>query len=247
MNFSQAKLILEKINRLYKTMNLDTDNIDVFEQDLMLSYIRQLQDAFSPKIQNSTSAPRTIPTVEKVTKPAPRIIREEVPPTPPPAPRIIETPVEAAPVSRPVVVETPPPPPPPVVEEPVYTPPPAPVVREVVTPQPVATRSSATAEFEELFEQNEARELSEKLGESPIKDLSKAMGLNEKILTINELFGGNKESFNSTLTLLNSMSNFEDAKNHLANKVAIKFNWAGSKEKTKLAKNFVKLVRRRYK
>ena len=48
MNIKQANIILEKINRLYKSMTLDPSNIDEFEQDLMLSYIRQLHQAFSP-------------------------------------------------------------------------------------------------------------------------------------------------------------------------------------------------------
>jgi len=40
MNLQQAKITLEKINRLYQSMTLDS-SIDEHEQQLMLNYIRQ--------------------------------------------------------------------------------------------------------------------------------------------------------------------------------------------------------------
>ena len=46
MNIEQADLILKKINRLFESMSLD-NKVDVFEQDLMLSYVRQLKEAFT--------------------------------------------------------------------------------------------------------------------------------------------------------------------------------------------------------
>ena len=71
------------------------------------------------------------------------------------------------------------------------------------------------------------------------------MGLNEKILTINELFSGDQELFNKTVQDLNGMSGFPEARNYLISGVAADQGW-GEKAKQKKAKTFIKLVRRRY-
>lgn len=85
MNIEQADRILKKINLLFETMALD-DKIDVFEQDLMLSYIRQLREAFSPAETNKgkykPGAPLTpvIPAPKAEIKTSPKTgIKEPVP------------------------------------------------------------------------------------------------------------------------------------------------------------------------
>lgn len=42
-------------------------------------------------------------------------------------------------------------------------------------------------------------DLSEKLESTPITNIQKSMGLNERILTQNELFGGEKSSFDTAV------------------------------------------------
>ncbi|MBK7409732.1 MAG: hypothetical protein IPL49_03515 [Saprospirales bacterium] len=100
-------------------------------------------------------------------------------------------------------------------------------------------------DIDTLFEHHQATELSEKLSELPIQDLSKAMGLNERIFTINELFDGDQEAFKQAVQVLNGFHSFEEAKNYLVQEIAIQYNWAQTDKKNK-AKNFIKLVRRRY-
>ena len=56
-----------------------------------------------------------------------------------------------------------------------------------------ATPAPNQSELSELFQTEQINELSDKLSFSPISDLTKAMGLNERIFTVNELFGGNNE------------------------------------------------------
>ena len=100
-------------------------------------------------------------------------------------------------------------------------------------------------EMIELFTLSNGSELSDKLANAPIKDLTKAMGINERIFTVKELFGGNKEEMDTILTALNGLNNFDEAKSVLMRSVASKYDWhEGSKAKK--AKNFIKLVRRRY-
>lgn len=239
MNLQQGKIILEKINRLYQSMTLDS-KIDPFEQELMLSYIEKFYQAFS---NDGSGIPDTKPTPIKepviikkpieVSKPVPKVIQEEqpqaaAPPSPPPAPAK-------------VVVKTPP------ATPPVVTPAPmAPPVEELeVELPPVTATHKVDDEFEVLFDQNEGKELSDKLSSLPIKDLTKAMGLNERILTTNELFGKDTEAFNAAMKDLNNLRDFEEAKMLLAS-FAEKYNWTG-KGKKKKARIFIKLVQRKFK
>lgn len=228
MDLRQAKLILDKINRLYESMQLDERNIDVFEQDLMLSYVKQLYDSFSD--EEVAAPPKIKRTVTRRARP---VIKEK------PAVEPIEVVPEPVQVAKPTPPAPPTPPPaPPVQEAPkVYTPP------QPITPPP-PVKPKANPEHEVLFEQPKAKELSEKLSAQPISDLNKAMGINEKILTVNELFNKDNGAYSSTISKLNSLSSFEEAKEVLS-EAAEKYGWT-DRDKKKKAQIFIKLVRRRY-
>lgn len=96
-----------------------------------------------------------------------------------------------------------------------------------------------------LFDISAGSDLSDKLSLSPIKDLTKAMGINEKIFTINELFGGHQEEFDNMMMALNGLNTFDEAKNVLMRSVASKYDWH-KKDNQKKAKHFIRLVQRRY-
>lgn len=228
MDFQKAGILLEKINALYKNLSADGGRVSGIEKDLMRAYLQQLYEQFLPLSDSQTEtaehvvvdfpvvAPREKKKVE-ILKPA-----VETPPPPPPPP-----PVPAPTAKKPLVAE---------VEE------------EEEEETPVIFHKKADApddELENLFEHHQARELSEKLSELPIPDLNKAMGLNERIFTINELFDGDQEAYKQTIQVLNGFHSFDDAKNYLVKEIAIRFNWAHVSKKNK-AKNFIKLVRRRY-
>ncbi len=247
MNLTKAKILLDKINRLYKSMSLDADNVATIEKDLMRDYVKQLYDAFLQ--EESTVA---VPVKPKRAAPKPTY-------TPPPA----YTP--PAPVVRKKIetVVTPPPPPPPVVEEitaavvtpspRIATPPPPPPVVEaaptpVAVPKPrkVTPTTVIDPEHADLFQvSTDARELSEKLGQSRINDLNNAMGLNERIFTVNELFGADNSLYRNVIRDLNNLKSFEEAKAYLSTNIAEKFNWTHKSKRNK-AKIFIKLVKRRY-
>lgn len=111
---------------------------------------------------------------------------------------------------------------------------------------PTAAPVSTGADLAEIFDLGPAgKELSERLSQTPIADIKKAMGINERVLTLNELFGGDQAAFDETLTALNGFSSYDQAKNYLASTAAPKFNWT-EKEKKKKAQAFAKLVWRRY-
>lgn len=74
---------------------------------------------------------------------------------------------------------------------------------------------------------------------TPIENLSKGIGLNDKFLFSKELFGGNSQKFNTTIDTVNAMNSFEDAMIYIQEN----FSWASSNP---VAKHFMTLVRRRF-
>ncbi len=262
MNLAQTKIYLEKIIALYKNMSADERNISPIERDLMLSYIRQLYETCldTPSVSTSSQAtappkvaPSPLPTPK--VEPPRAVEQPKVAPSPPhrATPPPISDPVQY--VAPPVVEQpryTPPPPvveqprytaPPPVVEQPRYTPPP---------PEPPRTRptqspsSGASAEVEALFEEQVGKEISDRLSNAPVADLTKAFGFNDRLLMQNELFLGNKTAFDEALKDLNNASSFDTARAFLAD-LAVRNNWNLNADRQKHAKGFIKFVRRRFK
>lgn len=109
-----------------------------------------------------------------------------------------------------------------------------------------AAPSGFSAEMVELFEKDTVAELSDKLSSSPIKDLTKAMGINERIFTVNELFGGNQDEFNNLMIALNGLDSYDSAKAVIMKSAASKYDW-DSPGKQKKARTLVKLIQRRFK
>ena len=247
MNLPQTKILLERIITLYKTLSSDENNISPIERDLMKSYVRQLYEAVidaspTPSVSAAQKATQTTaPPKAESPKATP-------PPSPPPVqqPIVIEQPKPVYEQPKPVY-ETPQPvyEAPKVVETPRYTPPP-PVEQPKPTPAAYAPHTPHIPhEIEALFEDIAGKELSDKLANTPIADLTKAFGFNDRLLTQNELFGGNKAVADEVIKDLNNMSGFESARGFLLS-LATKYNWAANEDRKKQAKTFIKLVRRRF-
>ncbi len=83
----------------------------------------------------------------------------------------------------------------------------------------------------------------DQLQKQPIADLTTAVGLNERYLYSNELFGGNMDLFREALKDLNNMSSFEAAKQFLEQELAISHQWDLNHE---LVHSLVLLVERRF-
>lgn len=242
MKLTKAKILLDKINRLYKSMSLDEENVAAIEKDLMRDYIKQLYETFMHE-EVSAAPIRAVRTPPKptYTPPAPPVIKKKVEIAPPPPPPVlVEQPIAKVERPAPKVVETPPPPPPPpVVETPYIAVPPT-------RPKKVTPKTVVDPEHADLFNISmDAKELSEKLGQSKIRDLNNAMGLNERIFTVNELFGADNSLYRTVIKDLNNLKTFDEAKAYLSANVAEKYNWTHKSKRNK-AKIFIKLVRRRY-
>jgi len=148
----------------------------------------------------------------------------------------------SAPVTRPTATVTPPPPP--VAPTPVAKVIPTPTVTP--TPQPVQGGNVNINEVYALFDDEQASEAAGKWGSTPIQDLSKSIGLNDKISMIKELFNDDHQAFNNSLTQLNSLGNFNEAKDYMMRNLVTVFKWNEGK-KLERAKQLINLVRRRYK
>ncbi len=96
-----------------------------------------------------------------------------------------------------------------------------------------------------IFSEDKTSDLSQKLSKMPLKDLNLAMGINERVFTVHELFKSNFSHFQEVITSLNGFSHFDDAKKFLLKEVVYRYEWNTNK-KYEQALEFVKLVRRRY-
>lgn len=233
MNLEKAKVLLEKVNALMKSMEMAPDQVATIEKDLMKNYLRELYEVFQAP---STKYENPVQIAKKV---------ERLDPGPKPAPKPeVNFEIEDPP-GRPEEKQEAPKPPKQMEEE---TEKPSAGPHQEAKESPKAERPSFTytdPELEEIFQIQNAKELSEKLSQMPITDLTKAFGLNEKIFTINELFGGDAALFTNVVKKLNRMDNFDEAKNYLIDEVAQKEEWSAP-DKRKKAIEFIKIVKRRY-
>lgn len=242
MDKQRTKILIKKINSLYSSIEMEDGTLSAIERDLMLKYIRDLYEEFVEEAPLA-SAPKTIATKPKPA--APEITsapinrpRFEAPPsTTAEAPSIPSTPAPP-PASPP-----PAPPAPPV--EPVVPPKPTPPEPKVMaTPAYTTASSNENPKVGRLFAFKQAKELSEKLSQQPIKDLQTALSINDKLLYTNELFGRQHNILNDTLQTLNRFEDMNQAKNFLMS-IAAQYDWT-NEEREDIAQSFIKTIRRRY-
>ncbi|MFT4532682.1 MAG: hypothetical protein ACJA1A_000621 [Saprospiraceae bacterium] len=241
MNFKKVEKATKKINQLLDNMK-DEEHVNKIEKDLLLSYIRDLYEKViyteeSSKKTTTKSSSHKEMTKNQIADSAVKVVA----PTPPPSAVEIadvvrqeikentyqhETPLavkhaETHAFSQNDIIHT--------------------SKEETASP----SNNNAPVELLELFEAVAVSELSDKLSRSPISNLSKCMGINERIFTVNELFGGDTGLFNSTMQELDKFNSLEQARDYLVNNVAVAQNW-GEESKLKKTANFVKLISRRY-
>jgi len=231
MDYNKTSKLLKKFKGLHNTLRDSGQEPSGIEKDLLLSYLKELYEQVVTI--SAVSAEPRLPkqaVVETIT--ASSNGNSHIYNTPKQV--LVSPPVERIEVVEPVVEQVPPPPPPVV-----SIPPPA------ANPVPQAAHRQANSPLIELFADKQGKELSDKLNKLPITDINRAMGINEKVLTINELFHGDQELFSKTILKLNSYTSFSEAKNYLIGGVAADLNWA-SESKLKKADKFIQLLRRRY-
>lgn len=86
-------------------------------------------------------------------------------------------------------------------------------------------------------------ELSQTLGSSPIKDLRKAINVNERFLFINELFRGDEAMYERSIKTIQNFSIYAEAEFWIRRELKVKIGWLDSDP---VVKEFDELVRRRF-
>ena len=222
MNHKKIKKQINKINSFFESITTD-DEISKIEKNLLLSYISKLYESILDPIDNLVAEAKTSKPVamEKKTETGLPVV-EEI--------EIISTPQEilVKDAVKPIIpVET---------KKTVNTP--ASVVIE-------ASKVELSEKMISIFEKSRGLVISDKLGNLPLKDLTKVMGINERMFTIKELFGGNQERFKTVMSDINELSGYDEAKEYLIREVATELKW-DSEAHYKKADKFVKLVQRRF-
>ena len=223
MNFDKSKVLLKKINAIHDGVADGGGSFSSLEKDLILEYIRDLYE-----IVRLDHADVSAPTKETVKEA--------------PLPKVAATPVtKAKPSIAPITVPTP------------STNGHSNGASSANGHQssPSTEKESGPAvlavdpDMEELFAESKMNDISQRFANTPIKDIGKAMGINERIFTINELFKGDQQHFQTTADTLNEYTTFAQARAYLSKGPAAKYDWTHPKRKKKAA-TFIKLIRRRY-
>ena len=94
----------------------------------------------------------------------------------------------------------------------------------------------------DLLEKTEDNSLVARLQRKPVSDLISAIGINDKFLFLNELFGGSMEKYNKSIRSLNSFSTLLGAKTYMS-ELQIEFQWDCSSD---AYKKLADLVERRF-
>lgn len=86
-------------------------------------------------------------------------------------------------------------------------------------------------------------ELSDSLSDSPVKDLKKAISLNDRFVFIKELFRDDEAMYERSIKTVNSFAIFAEAEFWIKRELKLKLGW---NTQDKLVKEFDQLVRRRF-
>jgi hypothetical protein len=86
-------------------------------------------------------------------------------------------------------------------------------------------------------------ELIEVLKESPVKDLRKAIGINDRFLFISELFRGDESVYERSIKTINNFSIYPEAEYWINRELKVKLGWNNDNP---TVQHFDQLVRRRF-
>lgn len=81
------------------------------------------------------------------------------------------------------------------------------------------------------------------LNDSPVRDLKRAIGINDRFVFINELFRGDETMYERSIKTINGFRIFPEAEYWIERELKVKLGWDDSKEATR---HFYQLVKRRF-
>lgn len=101
---------------------------------------------------------------------------------------------------------------------------------------------NSTASLNETLKKTHS-ELSETLQDTPVKDLKKAIGINDRFKFLNELFRGDDAMYERSIKTINSYAIYPEAEYWIRRELKLKLGWD---DKNEVVQQFDQLVRRRF-
>lgn len=89
----------------------------------------------------------------------------------------------------------------------------------------------------------EVVEVKHLLNEAPVRDLKKAIGVNDRFVFINELFRGDENMYERSIKTINGFRIYPEAEYWIERELKVKLGWDDSRESTQ---HFYQVVRRRF-
>jgi hypothetical protein len=86
-------------------------------------------------------------------------------------------------------------------------------------------------------------EVAEILTREPVRDLKKAIGVNDRFVFVNELFRGDEVMYERSIKTLNSFNVLQEAEFWMERELKLKLGWDENKD---TVRHFIQLVRRRF-
>jgi hypothetical protein len=102
--------------------------------------------------------------------------------------------------------------------------------------------SNDSKSFNDIFK-GEKKEVASSLVDTPVKDLRKAIGINEKYIYISELFQGDEAMYERSIKTINGFSVYPEAEQWIKRELFTKLCW---EVESQIVKQFDQLVRRRF-
>lgn len=89
----------------------------------------------------------------------------------------------------------------------------------------------------------ERKELASVLNEGPVRDLKKAIGINDRFVFLSELFRGDEAMYERSIKTINNFRIYPEAEYWIERELKVKLGWDENKE---AVKHFRQLVKRRF-
>jgi hypothetical protein len=117
-----------------------------------------------------------------------------------------------------------------------------------------ATNKKEVFELKDMFNTTEDASLNDALKEektevatilkgAPVKDLKKAIGINDRYVFINELFRGDEDMYERSIKTINAFNIYPEAEYWIQRELKIKLGW---EEQSETVQNFNQLIKRRF-
>lgn len=251
----RIQVLIDKLNE--QKRNGESSAQLLFTVQMLQSELLKLQSTALPSTSSKVvvvmPGNQMVRNVEEDFKRAENIIPQEIQYTEKPVQRVEEKVIQPQPKNENYALNKPP-----VVEQKEYLQLeenfPGVVPYDIVHETPTLTQQTALRkEVNELLTSSESSvndrlkeekiELGSKLKDSPIKDLKKAIGINDKFLFLSELFRGDEDAYERSLKTINAFNILAEAEYWINRELKVKLGWNDNNE---VVQHFYHLVRRRF-